>query len=218
MCSSRSVLFLFHPNYRICDNQVGIGFSRDKVPAEVWYQQLDSLITCIYHKQWMPVSWAHSQGILLPKDPSKPNPCARSRLIFAFCPLGSSFFAQSQAQESTLVSDDTCHAYLPHRRRESAVLLAQTVPRRLEKAKFPFLDLLDKTNAFLVISKERSAHVAEDLVPAAAAQIARKFVMCHCFTLKCPDKACVFFASQWGSPRFTFYNQGVGSHFQTPSA
>ena len=42
------------------------------------------------------------------------------------------------------------------------------------------------------ISKEKSARVAEDLVPAAAAQIARNFVMCSCFTLKCPDKACVF--------------------------
>ena len=103
------------------------------------------------------------------------------------------FFAQSQAQEGTLVSDDTCHAYLPNRRRESAVLLAQTVPRRLEKAKCSsFLDLLDQTNAFLSISKEKSARVAEDLVPAAAAQIARNFVMCSCFTLKCPDKACVF--------------------------
>ena len=66
------------------------------------------------------------------------------------------FFAQSQAQVSTLVSDDTCHAYLPHRRRESAVLLPQTVPRRLEKAKFSsFLDFLDQTNEFFSISKER---------------------------------------------------------------
>ena len=31
----------FIPNYRIYQDQLGIGFSRDKEPAEVWYQQLD---------------------------------------------------------------------------------------------------------------------------------------------------------------------------------
>ena len=45
----------------------------------------------------------------------------------------------------------------------------------------------------LSISKERSAHAAEDSVPATAAQIARKFDVCSCFTLKSSDKACVFF-------------------------
>ena len=53
---------------------------------------------------------------------------------------------------------------------------------------------------FLSISKERSAHVAEDLVPAAAAQIARHFDLCSCFTPKSPDKACFFCLAVGFSP------------------
>ena len=83
---------LLHPNYRICENHAGVWYKCTKVTAEVWYREIELLCMCIYHRQWMPTAWAHAEVILLPKDPSKPDPCGRSRLIFAFCPMSNALF------------------------------------------------------------------------------------------------------------------------------
>ena len=84
-------MLFFLPNYRIVVDCVGVGFQREPVTAQVWYRQLFFLLHCMYRKQWAPVEWAHSEVILLSKDPHKTDPCARSRLIFSFDPMGNSF-------------------------------------------------------------------------------------------------------------------------------
>ena len=87
-----------------------------------------------------------------------------------------------------LINDNVSHAYIPRRRRESAVRVTQVVPRKLVTRKHATaVDMYDQVNAFLSISKTQASDTACELVPIIAGQIARTFVKRSCFSISCPD-------------------------------
>ena len=178
---------VFHPNYRVKWRQMGVGAERLRVSTcNVRWYIIDLLIN-IRRLQWAPLDWSLARACKLPKKSSKMTYCSFTRLIFAFDPFGKAYFAQLLSKDGRTYSAHV-HAYLRHRRRESAVMTAMVVPYKLNRQKFHcFNSLHDKTNAFLSMGKEHAAISARELVEACVSKIVHNHISLACFRLDCPD-------------------------------
>ena len=190
---------LFMPNARVKVSKSGVGFQREKRSTHVFYMYVRQLLYAVYVRQWAPLIWSHAEAAQLPKATTKTHDCAHVRLIFLFCPFAKGFFAQLLKQTLTdeqKVFSDYVHAFVPRRRRESAVLSACIVPQKMAKISFSSVnDLHDKSNAFLSMAKEPASQSARELVPVLAAQIAALHISLSSFRLQCPDKCITILGS-----------------------
>ena len=208
---------LFFPNYRVSELSVGVGFLRQKVSSYKWYQALRWLLIGVYRRQWTPLKWARSEVLQLPKETAKPHICAKNRLIFTFCPVSKAFFAQLIWQCEHTAWHPCFHGFIRHRRRESAILVTNELPRALNSIGFSAItDLHDKTNAFLSIDKAHAANSAVSLVRKIAALICKNYVMCSCFVLNCPDRSVTLMSHSGILPGSPFIVYAWVAAFEAP--
>ena len=171
----------------------GIGWQRQPIRNVLFRKHFVDLLGDVRSVQQAPVLWDKANAFKLKMPSAKQNPCAHSRLVFSFDPIGKGFFAQLIECQSGETYDEHVHAYLKHRRRESAVMTSLVVPFTLNSVKLQCLNMFnDKTNAFLSIDRNHAARAATEIVDEWSRQIVYKHILFSTFVLQCPDRDVCF--------------------------
>ena len=128
--------------------RLGLGATSRPVPARQVQQGFHILHSSMLATCSTPHSWHRSGAFTTPKTNGKTGP-AGQRLLHTLESLGKAYYAQVWKQLRAHYSRPYASGYLPHRRREQAILQQSLLRHRLQKAKISHTTAFyDLANAF----------------------------------------------------------------------